>query len=47
MPKKTLYCDGCENEFVVTHKSGDETKYCVFCGTELILDWNSDETDED
>lgn len=45
--KVKLYCDECQEEFVVTHKTGEDVRYCVFCGAELILDWNSSEEKED
>lgn len=45
--KVKLYCEDCDEEFVITHKTGEEVKYCVFCGTELILEWNSDAEGDD
>ncbi len=46
MSKKTIYCDECMNEFTLNYKGKEDPQYCVFCGSELDLDWNSDETEE-
>ncbi len=43
MSKKVIYCDDCKSEFSINYKGEEQPHYCVFCGEELDLGWNSDE----
>jgi hypothetical protein len=48
MAKKVLFCEECEKEFTITFKTEDgEPNHCPFCATELDLDWNSAEAEEE
>ena len=37
MPKKTCYCENCENEFtlITKPKFDGEIKHCPFCGADM------------
>ena len=41
MAKRTIFCENCDSEFIVTFKGEEEPNHCVFCGEEVDVAWNT------